>query len=195
MRAFVLSTGRAGSTGFAKACSHATNYTAGHETRRDRIADRLDYPDQHIESDNRLCWFLGPLASRFPDAFYVHLTRNRDAVIRSFLERTLEGRASDLAEGWRRARGHYRPRITDSFNHGILQITGPLTESERREAAGLLVDTMNANVSEFLRDKPHMVIDISEAAELVGEFWQHIGAEGDIAGALSELSRRHNAGY
>ena len=52
-----------------------TNFTAGHETRTNRLgAARLDYPDRHIEADNRLSFFLGKLNARWgDDAHYVHL--------------------------------------------------------------------------------------------------------------------------
>ena len=49
---FVLCTGRCGSTSFERACRHATNWTSGHETRSHLLgADRLAYPDRHIEAD------------------------------------------------------------------------------------------------------------------------------------------------
>ena len=44
--------------------------------------ERLDYPDQHIESDNRLAWYAGRLEKRYgDDAFYVHLKRDRQRVV------------------------------------------------------------------------------------------------------------------
>ena len=62
MNIFVLNTGRCGSTTFIKACQHIRNYTALHESRANRIAEqRLAYPRDHIEADNRLSWFLGRL--------------------------------------------------------------------------------------------------------------------------------------
>ncbi|MHC4834220.1 MAG: hypothetical protein ACYTFH_10095, partial [Planctomycetota bacterium] len=60
MNVFILSTGRAGSMSFERACSHITNYSAGHETRSGFLGQRrFDYPQNHIESDNRLAWLLG----------------------------------------------------------------------------------------------------------------------------------------
>lgn len=82
---FALTAGRTGSTTFIEACQHATNYTAAHESGKGIVlADRLRFPDQHIEADNRLTWFLGPLGERYPDAIYVHLVRDREAVARSW---------------------------------------------------------------------------------------------------------------
>ncbi len=62
MNVFVLGTGRCGTTTFMKACRHVTNCTSGHETRVNHVGpERLSYPSNHIEADNRLSWFLGRL--------------------------------------------------------------------------------------------------------------------------------------
>src|SRR5664279_6422416 len=87
MNVFVLTTGRAGSESFIAACKHLTNYTAGHESQVSRLGpDRIQYPDRHIEADNRLAWFLGRLEERYGDeAFYVHLVRDRAATAASLV--------------------------------------------------------------------------------------------------------------
>jgi hypothetical protein len=94
VRIFVLTTGRSGSLTFAKACGHASNFTAAHESRIDLIDGRLDYPDQHIEVDNRLAWMLGPLHAAHPDARYVHLTRDAATTARSFARRSSDSSPS-----------------------------------------------------------------------------------------------------
>jgi hypothetical protein len=59
---FVLNTGRCGSVTFIEACRHIRNYSAAHESRATLIGEqRLAYAANHIETDNRLCWFLGRL--------------------------------------------------------------------------------------------------------------------------------------
>src|SRR5688572_26940299 len=89
MNVFVLCTGRCGSTTFVKACSHATNYSSAHESRANVVGpERLAYPPNHIEADNRLSWFLGRLERTYGNnAFYVHLTRSREETARSFTKR------------------------------------------------------------------------------------------------------------
>ena len=86
MNVFVLCTGRSGSTTFYRACRHITNYSAGHELNTSEVGRaRLDYPEDHIEVDNRLSWLLGRLDQAYGDrAFYVHLTREEEATARSF---------------------------------------------------------------------------------------------------------------
>src|SRR4029079_4844381 len=101
MRVFVLCSGRCGSTNFALACRHFTNYTVGHEQNTGRIGEsRLAYPDDHIEVDNRLSWYLGGLGERYgDDAFYVHLTREEDDVAASFSRRWKIGIIRAYAKG------------------------------------------------------------------------------------------------
>lgn len=66
MRIFVRGTGRAGSSSFTRASQHAENYKAAHESRSHlHSKERLDYPDEHIDVDNRLTWFLGLLHERW----------------------------------------------------------------------------------------------------------------------------------
>ncbi len=173
MRVFVLCTGRCGSTAFARACRHAANYTAAHESGL-ATGYTLRYPDRHIEVDNRLSWFVGPLHERYPDAFYVHLLRNEEAVARSFAARG----AGDAA------------KLFHGFMSAIKQ--GRHVEMERE--ARHLVHTVNANVRHFLRDKPHLTIDIETAARTFPAFWKRIGARGDLDAALAEFSARRNKG-
>ena len=79
MNIFILNTGRCGSTTFIRACQHISNFTATHESRSGLIGEeRLNYPDNHIEADNRLSWFLGRLDRKYGDnAFYLHMSRDR----------------------------------------------------------------------------------------------------------------------
>ena len=89
MNVFVLNTGRCGSTTFAKACGHISNFTCAHESRAGMLGDaRFDYPANHIEADNRLSWLLGRLDEKYgDDAVYVHLLRDENDTARSFTKR------------------------------------------------------------------------------------------------------------
>jgi hypothetical protein len=86
MRIFITGTGRCGTKTLANACKHITNYTSGHETRaRLPMPNRLNYPDNHIEVDNRLIWFLDRIN---PDDSQVwRMSRNLEKVFRSFMNR------------------------------------------------------------------------------------------------------------
>jgi len=178
MNVFVLCTGRCGSLTFIRACGHMTNFTAGHETRQARLgADRLAYPDRHIEADQRLSWFLGRLDEAYGDrARYVHLTRDPDAVARSWARRfqVLGG----IAPAYRDA------ILGDASNPGRIS---------RVEAATDYVATVTSNIRLFLKDKTHRMDFALENAEAdFRRFWDWIGAEGDYAAAAAEWRLRHD---
>ncbi|TCJ13503.1 hypothetical protein EZJ19_10115 [Parasulfuritortus cantonensis] len=175
MNVFILNSGRCGSTTFIRACGHIVNYSAGHETRLRLVGDdRLAYPDDHIEADNRLAWLLGRLDRRYgAGAFYVHLTRAPEAVVASFARRTGMG-------------------IMKAYRDGIL-LGGEAGQSAEALARDYL-DTVEANIALFLRDKPNrMAFRLETAQQDFSEFWRRIGARGDLAAALAEWQTRYNA--
>lgn len=74
MNVFVLCTGRCGSTTFIESARHISNYSAGHETRTYLTgAARFDYPQSHIEADNRLSWLLGRLNKTFGGGRFMYI--------------------------------------------------------------------------------------------------------------------------
>ncbi len=175
---FVLCTGRCGSTTFARACGHLTNYTAAHESRYDILGpERLAYPPGHIEVDNRLAWFLGRLGARFGDeAGYVHLTRDAEEVARSYALRGRHG----IIRGYRRDI-HYRPRAEDS-------------PEELVAIARDYVETVTANIEAFLKDRPHVLrIRLESLGPDFDRFCDWAGATGDMDAARATLGRIHNA--
>lgn len=175
MNVFILNAGRTGSTSFVRACEHITNYTAAHESRWGRLGDdRFAYPEQHIEADNRLSWFLGRLDRTYgTDAFYVHLRRDDAATARSF--------------GARRDIG-----IMRAYRRGLVRGI-PMGTSSEAIALDYL-DTVNSNIELFLRDKPQrMTFQLENASEDFATFWERIGAEGSYEAAVAEFAARHNA--
>jgi hypothetical protein len=176
MNVFVLTTGRSGSLAFAEACRHISNYSAGHETRVGLLgSDRLAYPPDHIEVDNRLAWFPGRLEAAWgDDAFYVHLRRDAGATAASMVRR------------WN------KPAMR-SYRSGILWDVDPTTD--RVALAADLVETLDSNIRHYLRDKSRtMTIDIETAAAAFPTFWERVGAEGDLQAALAEFDARHHEG-
>lgn len=179
MRVFILCTGRSGSVTWYNACKHITNYTSGHESLAKRVVGRLDFADQHIEADNRLTWFLGDMDTRFgQDAYYVHLVRDRDLTVKSFMNR------------W-----STRGNIIAAFAEGILK-TPPekMNTVQKMETCELYYDTVNANICQFLKDKPKkMTVELERIDEGFADFWKEIGAKGDYEKAISEIAVRHNS--
>jgi hypothetical protein len=179
MNVFVLGTGRTGTTTLIRACSHLTNYTAGHETRVHLVGEtRFDYPSAHIEADNRLSWFLGSLGRRFDHrpTLYVHLLRDEDEVIASY-----------------RSRATNRNGIIPAFSNGIIIQRRQHEPHEIDEVSRMLVRTVTDNVREFLRNRPSMELHLESLSDSFGDFVDRIGAEGDLRRAGLELRKRHNA--
>ncbi len=184
MNVFVLTTGRSGSTTFVRACQHMDNYTAAHQGKMNIIGDeRLTFPDNHIESDNRLTWYLGRLDELYGDrAFYVHLHRDPKATARSFLKRF----------GWGITAAYYPGIVTR--NPAYEDADNNVREDLRLAVCEDLVETANANVRVFLRGRENAVsIRLEDPKEKFAEFWQRVDAEGDLEKALAEWDVRHNA--
>ena len=176
MNVFVLNTGRCGSTTFIEACKHITNYSCAHESRIAILGkDRLDYPEKHIEADNRLSWLLGRLDKKYgDDAFYVHLKRNKNDIARSFTKR-------------------YSFGIIKAYRGGGI-LMGLPEESDPMSVCLDYCDTVNSNIELFLKDKSNkLIIALENIDQDFMEFWKLINAEGDSSAALVEFSITYNA--
>lgn len=179
MNVFILCTGRSGSQAFAKACKAMTNYTTEHEGRARRLgADRIAYPENHIESDSRLVWFLGALDRKFGnEAFYVHLIREKEKTVASYNRR------------WTR-----NGSIIRAYCEGINQINMKLLDAKKRqEVVEDFYENVNENIRQFLKDKDKVLtIHLSDIKKEFPRFWDEIGAEGDLQKALDTFETRHN---
>jgi hypothetical protein len=57
------------------------------------------------------------------------------------------------------------------------------------------VDTVTANIKAFLRGKSRaMTVRMESGADDFVDFWERIGASGNLPAALAEWEIRHNAG-
>ena len=174
MNVFILSTGRCGSMTFSKASQHISNYSSGHETRLPLIGhERLAYPENHIESDNRLCWILGRLDYVYGDnAIYVHLTRNKQEVAESYARRHDFG-------------------IMKAYREGIL-LGGDPSVSDLDVALDY-IETVESNIILFLNNKSRILnFKLESAKQDFKFFWDYIGAEGDYDSAVNEWDISHN---
>jgi len=177
MNVFVLNAGRCGSSTFAEACRHITNYTSGHETRADKINDRLKYPSNHIEVDNQLSFMLGRLDEQYGnEGAYVHLKRN----------------LCDTAKSWvKKENMHARKgRIWFYENQIILG----KSKYDQIEVAKHYCKTVNKNIEKFIKDKnKKMTIEIESAENRAIEFFEMIKAKGDIDSFKDEFTKKHNS--
>ena len=167
MNVFVLTAGRTASTTFAAASRHIKGFTAGHETRTGRFFDdRIAYPDNHIEVDNRLAFFLGALDQKYGDeAYYVHLMREPAKVAASY-----------------RKRWYYRWSIVRAFYVNIL-MADPVAIGDYEKACEFYVETNRRNIESFLKDKTNVFeFRLERAAENFAEFVDWLGQECDPEG-------------
>jgi hypothetical protein len=175
MNIFILNSGRCGSTTFIKACSHIINYSSAHESRTEFLGEnRFQYPENHIEADNRLSWFLGRLEKSYGNtAMYVHLKRDINKTAQSFTKR--------YSSGIIRA---YRESIIMGMPYDVDPINVSLD----------YLDTVNSNIELFLRDKTKvMIFSLENSKEDFKKFWDMIGARGDLESSLSEFNVNYNA--
>lgn len=176
-RVFVLCSGRCGSVTLSKALACADNFTVGHESNMAVAGpERLHYPTQHIEIDNRLTFMLGRLHARYGDEpLYVHLMREPAACAASYAKRFHPGL---LLFAW--ARGIH---------------VGMPDELDLAMLARDLVDNMNQNIALFLADRPHVArVRVEHFGADVAALWAQMGAEGNLQAALASLSTHHNTG-
>ncbi len=184
MRVFVLTTGRTASKTFAYACKHLDGMTAGHETNVRKISDRLDYPDNHVEVDNRLVWFLGALGRRYEDdrTFYVYLTRNTDKVVESYLLR------------W-----HMTVSIVRAFYHGILMNPKKPDTETARQSCRFFVETVDENIRYFLRNRNNWAhVSVENLEKDFFAFMTASGLTGDrkaISRALHDIKNVNKKKY
>lgn len=182
MNVFVLSTGRAGSKTFALACQNLTNFTSAHESQAAQVGPRrFAYPDNHIEVDNRLTWHLGLLGQHYAqkDVLYVHLKRDAEKTTDSFLHR------------WENST--YKASIIHAFAHGIVMNGHDWTKDQRGEVCRHYVDTVTANIEDFIQDRPHMTVHLEDGGVSFDAFLKRVAAQGDIEMCRAEWSRVHNS--
>lgn len=175
MKVAVLTAGRSGSMSLFHACQHIQNFSAGHDTREGALASkRAVLTDNHIEIDTRFAWMLGRLGEQNPDdTHYVFLTRDARAVATSYNRR------------WQNRKG-----IMRGYCETILQRDKP---KESLDVALDLVQTTEANIRTFLKDRPHSVIRLESWEDDLEAFFQAIGAEVDLDAAKAAFAQRHNA--
>jgi hypothetical protein len=147
------------------------------------VRNRVKYPENHIEVDNRLAYFLGRLENRYgDDPFYVHLKRNRIETAESL------------------SRGSYEGGIVECYRKKI--ITTSITSNENYQREGITpvetckhyCDTVNTNIELFVKDKTKkMEFRLESAEDDFRRFWERIGAEGDMSASMQEWGRKYNA--
>ena len=89
MNVFFISPGRTGTTTISVAFSCIDGFTSLHESRVKLLGDeRINYPTNHFECDNRLVWFLPRLSKRYAQSgILVIVNREKLKIARSYDKR------------------------------------------------------------------------------------------------------------
>ena len=132
----------------------------------------MEYPDSHIEIDNRLGWFLGRLDKNYKDEpTFIHLKRNPEKVANSCLNRFNTG-------------------IMRAYHKRILLFK---PEASKFDICMDYVKTINSNIESFLKDKTKkMEVHVENFEEDYKKFWNLINAEGNLNESIKQLYKKHN---
>lgn len=89
MNVFFISPGRTGTTTISVAFSCITGFTSLHESRVKFLGDeRVNYPTNHFECDNRLVWFLPRLSKKYAESsILVIVNREKLKIASSYNQR------------------------------------------------------------------------------------------------------------
>ena len=186
MRVFVVGPGRCGSFTFYKACEAFDNYTTTHEAKAQE-APPWHYPDNHIEVDSRLSFHVPMLLRQYPEALWVVLDRDREAVARSWVRNRVTQHA------WR--------RVTMSAPPIIPGAPIPPSLTGCRHYVEYVYSSLQAFL--FNRNDPDSAVSQGRAMWMDAcpvqpwdwrEFVHWIKATGDTEAAFATLQTVHNAG-
>lgn len=172
MRVFVTGTGRCGSTTFAMACRHVSNYGSGHET----VSPRLEYPDPWIEVSPHIRCAIPYLARRYPGARWVHLVREPEECIASLA--ALDGGA--VVRAWQLM---YRSLFPEDAT--------PADVAWRYYWH--VNDMIRTELAATVRADRRREVTLGDWATWWPRFWDWVGAEGDYPASLRQWKTRYNS--
>jgi len=141
-RVFVLAANPDDLVALTRCLTDVPGYSVGFRSRAEgHLHDtRFEYPEKHIELDDSLVWFLGPILARFAtdDTLFVHVRGDRQAAITAALRR------------WDENSG-----LLSAFGHGMIMKQRDWQPEERVELCAMYVDSVEANLREFVPRAPH----------------------------------------
>ena len=170
MRVFVVGTGRCGSVSFREACRHATNYTAGHESK----CGLLEYPDAWIEVNPQLRCCIPHLAEKYPDASWVHLVRTPETCIPSL-----------AALGHGSVMHSYR-----LLHNSVVPSDDPRDVAYRYYWAEN--DAIRVMLAACVPETQRMVVRLEDVKAQWADFWRFARCEGDYEASLRSWDVRRN---
>lgn len=177
MRIFVLTAGRTASTTFSNACGSIKGMSSGHETNAGVVEGRLEYPENHIEVDNRLIWFLPMLEEKYnEDVIYVYLKRSPSEVAKSYKKR------------W-----YVNCSVVRAFFNNILMAERIPTDVEKDKACELYAHLADKTIEHFLSGKDNKyVVNVESLEDDFLGFIESVGFDFDKDAAISIIRQKSN---
>lgn len=178
MRVFVLTPGRTGSTTLFKAFSHSTSFSVGQQTNWGKLGPaRLEYPDQHIESDARNIFFMDALADLYKPEETHWIVMHR--------------RLEDVSESYAKRRSHFG--IIHNFGVGIVGLKTFASDDDWLQAAELFVRNSYIQIEKFIHERPNVHhIDLSEPIPAFSQIWGELQAGEGLELGCKEWNSKHN---
>lgn len=177
-RVFVLTPGRNGSTTISKAFEHSEKFSSGQQTNWGKFfPERLEYPDNHVESDARNLFFAHLIAEKY------HSEETHWIV----LER-------DLAEiSYSYAKRRTRKGIVRNFSRGVLD-SSPKFETDWVKSAEAYVYSADSIIKGFIRGRQNVhTIPLENPFKSFTDLWTILDAGKGLEKALDEWRTRHNS--
>lgn len=178
MRVFVLTPGRTGSTTLFRAFKHSTRFSVGQQSNWGKLGkSRLEYPENHIESDARNIFFMDLIAERYDPktTHWIVMHRDLGEVTRSYSVR------------------RSKAGIIYNFGVGIVGLKEFSSDSDWMETSKLFVESSYAQIRSFSEGRPNVhFIDLSDPVPMFSRIWQILEAGEGLEAACDEWLVKHN---
>jgi hypothetical protein len=172
MNIFLISPGRTGTHALSVALKHLDGFTSEHESKSNKLGEaRLVYQNNHIESDNRLFWFIEKLTQNYGNtSILVIVNRDKEKIVNSYSKR------------WGKV------NILKSYSQGILM--RPLAENSTkivRDYVNHVYDTLFFYQERWCK---YIEIDIENPEEGMRDLLKYVDQENKLDIILSHLNEK-----
>lgn len=170
MRVFATGTGRCGTSTLYQLARTLPGFQAGHESSLGRPPS-WEYPDGCFEVASQIVYGMPLLLSRYPEAFWIHLVREREACVRSLAR-----------ECW---------RSMEAFGWQWFGVEHP---ADVVLAAGEFYDRTNELIAALLPPERSTTVVLEHLDWHWPAICRHLRAEADYSRTAEILRRRYNPG-
>lgn len=172
---FIISPGRTATSAMSKALSHVSGFTSLHESRVSFLQDeRINYPNFHIELDNRLSFYMPQLTKKYSkkESLLVIINRDRKSIAESYNKR------------WRKI------NIMKAFSQGIHMRN---LNSNNIDVCLAYVNYVYETLDYFKNDWDNVLeVDFSNLNAAITQILKRINKIEDLDNVLNEMKNKSN---